>query len=260
MDTIDISVDERGVATLTLAREDKHNALSAQMIAELTEAANRLGADPAVRVVVLTGAGRSFCAGGDLGWMKEQMAADAATRAAEARKLAEMLGALDRMPKPLIGRVQGQAFGGGIGMMSVCDVAVGVEGAKFGLTETRLGLIPATIGPYVVARMGAGRARRVFMSARLFEASEAVDLGLLARAVPAADLDAAIEAEVAPYLNCAPGAVAKAKALVAALEPRVTDAVVDMTIAALVDAWESDEGPEGVSAFFEKRKPRWQQG
>jgi methylglutaconyl-CoA hydratase len=260
MDTIDISVDERGVATLTLAREDKHNALSAQMIAELTEAAKRLGADPAVRVVVLTGAGRSFCAGGDLGWMKEQMAADAATRAAEARKLAEMLGALDRMPKPLIGRVQGQAFGGGIGMMSVCDVAVGVEGAKFGLTETRLGLIPATIGPYVVARMGAGRARRVFMSARLFEASEAVDLGLLAKAVPAADLDAAIEAEVAPYLNCAPGAVAKAKALVAALEPRVTDAVVDMTIAALVDAWESDEGPEGVSAFFEKRKPRWQQG
>ena len=260
MDTIDISVDERGVATLTLAREDKHNALSAQMIAELTEAAKRLGADPAVRVVVLTGAGRSFCAGGDLGWMKEQMAADAATRAAEARKLAEMLGALDRMPKPLIGRVQGQAFGGGIGMMSVCDVAVGVEGAKFGLTETRLGLIPATIGPYVVARMGAGRARRVFMSARLFEASEAVDLGLLAKAVPAADLDAAIEAEIAPYLNCAPGAVAKAKALVAALEPRVTDAVVDMTIAALVDAWESDEGPEGVSAFFEKRKPRWQQG
>jgi len=260
METIRIDVDGRGVATLTLAREDKHNALSAQMIAELTEAAKRLGADPAVRVVVLTGAGRSFCAGGDLGWMKEQMAANAATRAAEARKLAEMLGALDRMPKPLIGRVQGQAFGGGIGMMSVCDVAVGVEGAKFGLTETRLGLIPATIGPYVVARMGAGRARRVFMSARLFEASEVVDLGLLARAVPAADLDAAIEAEVTPYLNCAPGAVAKAKALVAALEPRVTDAVVDMTIAALVDAWESDEGPEGVSAFFEKRKPRWQQG
>jgi len=257
--TIDISVDGRGVATLTLAREDKHNALSAQMIAELTEAAGRLGSDPAVRVVVLTGAGRSFCAGGDLAWMKEQMGADAGTRGREARKLAEMLGVLDRMPKPLIGRVQGQAFGGGIGMMSVCDVAVGVEGAKFGLTETRLGLIPATIGPYVVARMGAGRARRVFMSARIFGAAEAVDLGLLAKAVPAEDLDAAIEAEVAPYLNCAPGAVAKAKALVAALEPRVNDAVVDMTIAALVDAWESDEGPEGVSAFFDKRKPRWQQ-
>jgi methylglutaconyl-CoA hydratase len=260
METIDISVDARGVATLTLNMPERHNALAPQMIADLTEAAARLGADPAVRAVVLTGAGRSFCAGGDLAWMKEQMAADGATRAREARKLAEMLGALDRMPKPLIGRVQGQAFGGGIGMMSVCDVAVGVEGAKFGLTETRLGLIPATIGPYVVARMGASRARRVFMSARIFEADEAVTLGLLAKAVPAEELDAAVEAEVAPYLACAPGAVARAKALVAALEPRVDDAVVAMTIDALVAAWESDEGPEGVSAFFEKRKPRWQQG
>ena len=260
MDTIDIAVDDRGVAVLMLDMPERHNALAPQMIADLTEAAERLGADPAVRVVVLTGNGKSFCAGGDLAWMKDQMSADAATRAREARKLAEMLGALDRMPKPLIGRVQGQAFGGGIGMMSVCDVAVGVDSAKFGLTETRLGLIPATIGPYVVARMGAGRARRVFMSARIFGAAEAVDLGLLAKSVPAEDLDAAVEAEVAPYLTCAPGAVAKAKALVAALEPRVTDAVVDMTIAALVEAWESDEGPEGVSAFFEKRKPSWQQG
>jgi methylglutaconyl-CoA hydratase len=260
MDTIDIAVDDRGVAVLMLDMPERHNALAPQMIADLTEAAERLGADPAVRVVVLTGNGKSFCAGGDLAWMKDQMAADAATRAREARKLAEMLGALDRMPKPLIGRVQGQAFGGGIGMMSVCDVAVGVDSAKFGLTETRLGLIPATIGPYVVARMGAGRARRVFMSARIFGAAEAVDLGLLAKSVPAEDLDAAVEAEVAPYLACAPGAVAKAKALVAALEPRVTDTVVDMTIAALVEAWESDEGPEGVSAFFEKRKPSWQQG
>ncbi|WP_127560889.1 crotonase/enoyl-CoA hydratase family protein [Nioella ostreopsis] len=259
METIDIAVDDRGVAVLMLDMPERHNALAPQMIAELTEAAERLGADPAVRVVVLTGNGKTFCAGGDLAWMKDQMAAGAATRAREARKLAAMLGALDRMPKPLIGRVQGQAFGGGIGMMSVCDVAVGVEGAKFGLTETRLGLIPATIGPYVVARMGASRARRVFMSARIFGAAEAVDLGLLAKAVTAEDLDAAVEAEVAPYLACAPGAVAKAKALVAALEPRVNDAVVDMTIAALVDAWESEEGPEGVSAFFEKRKPSWQQ-
>ena len=260
METIDISVDGRGVAVLMLDRSEKHNALSAQMIAELTEAAERLGRDPAVRVVVLTGSGNSFCAGGDLAWMKEQMRADAATRAAEARKLAEMLGALDRMPKPLIGRVQGQAFGGGIGMMSVCDVAVGIEGAKFGLTETRLGLIPATIGPYVVARMGAARARRVFMSARIFEAEEAVTLGLLARAVAPDDLDAAVEAEIEPYLACAPGAVARAKALVAKLEPRVDDAVVALTIDALVDAWESEEAPEGVAAFFERRKPRWQEG
>ena len=236
METIDIQTDDRGVATLTLARPEKHNALPAQMI---------------VRVVVLTGDGRSFCAGGDLGWMQEQMRADAATRGAEARKLAGMLGALDRMPKPLIGRVQGQAFGGGVGMMSVCDVAVGVDSARFGLTETRLGLIPATIGPYVVARMGAARARRVF------GAEEAVALGLLARAVPEADLDAAVEAEVAPYLNCAPGAVAAAKTLVARLEPRVDAATIDMTIEALVAAWESDEAREGVAAFFDKRKAAW---
>ena len=260
METIDISVDGRGVAVLMLNRPDKHNALSAQMIAELTEAAERLGRDPAVRAVVLTGSGKSFCAGGDLAWMKAQMGADAATRAAEARKLAQMLGALDRMPKPLIGRVQGQAFGGGVGMMSVCDVATGVDTARFGLTETRLGLIPATIGPYVVARMGAAKARRVFMSARIFEADEAVTLGLLARAVAPDELDAAVEAEVAPYLSCAPGAVAKAKALVAKLEPRVDDAAVAMTIDALVEAWEGDEAPEGVAAFFEKRKPRWQEG
>ncbi|NPD18060.1 crotonase/enoyl-CoA hydratase family protein [Alterinioella nitratireducens] len=257
METIDIQTDDRGVATLTLARPEKHNALSAQMIAELTQAAEQLGNDPAVRVVVLTGDGRSFCAGGDLGWMQEQMRADAATRGAEARKLAEMLGALDRMPKPLIGRVQGQAFGGGVGMMSVCDVAIGADGARFGLTETRLGLIPATIGPYVVARMGAARARRVFMSARIFGAEEAVALGLLARAVPEADLDAAVEAEVAPYLNCAPGAVAAAKTLVARLEPRVDAATIDMTIEALVAAWESDEAREGVAAFFDKRKAAW---
>ncbi len=257
-ETIDISTDDRGVATLTLAREDKHNALSAVMIAELTKAAEVLGNDPAIRAVILTGAGKSFCAGGDLGWMQEQMRADAVTRASEARKLAEMLGALDRMPKPLIGKVQGQAFGGGIGMMSICDVAIGADHAKFGLTETRLGLIPATIGPYVVARMGAARARRVFMSARIFGASEAVDLGLLARAVPSRDLDTAIEREVAPYLNVAPGAVAEAKALVAALEPRVDPAMIDLTINALVSRWESEEAKDGIAAFFEKRKPAWQ--
>ncbi|MEZ5912874.1 MAG: enoyl-CoA hydratase-related protein [Paracoccaceae bacterium] len=145
-ETLQIDTDSRGVARLTLNRADKHNALSAMMIAELTAAAAELGRDPAVRVVVLTGAGESFCAGADLGWMKDQMAADAATRAEEATKLAMMLNALNMMPKPLIGRVQGQAFGGGVGMMAVCDVAIGVTGAKFGFTETRLGLIPATTG------------------------------------------------------------------------------------------------------------------
>ncbi|MFT6931746.1 MAG: methylglutaconyl-CoA hydratase [Paracoccaceae bacterium] len=257
MDTVDLRVDARGVAWLTLNRPDKHNAMSGQMIDEITATAARLGRDPAVRVVVLGANGPSFCAGGDLGWMRDQMQADAATRAREASKLADMLGTLDRMPKPLIGRIHGQAFGGGVGMMSVCDVAIGATGAKFGLTETKLGLIPATIGPYVVARMGAARARRVFMSARIFDASEAVDLGLLARAVDAGALDAAIEAEIVPYLACAPGAVADAKALIAKLDPRVTDATVAMSIDALVRRWESEEAQEGIAAFFDKRKANW---
>jgi methylglutaconyl-CoA hydratase len=231
--------------------------MDAAMIGELTEVAGRLGRDPVVRVVVLTGAGRSFCAGGDLGWMRAQMAADASTRAREARALAEMLGALDTMPKPLIGRVQGQAFGGGVGLMSVCDVAIGVEGAKVGLTEVRLGLIPATIGPYVVARMGAARARRVFFSGRIFTASEAVELGLLARAVPQDALDAAVEAEIAPYLSAAPGAVAAGKRLVADLAAPVDAAQIAMTIEALVTRWESTESAEGIAAFFDKRKPAW---
>ena len=253
-ETLKLETDARGVATLTLAREEKHNAMSAQMIAELTGAAAALAADDAVRVVVLTGAGKSFCAGGDLGWMQAQRDMDGPTRSAEAGKLATMLGALNTLPKPLIGRVQGNAFGGGVGMASVCDVAIGVDTLKMGFTETRLGIIPATIGPYVLARMGEGRARRVFMSARLFDAAEAVDLGLLARAVPADALDAAIEAEVVPYLSCAPGAVAAAKQLARDLGPRIDAQVVDHTIAALADSWETEEAAEGIGAFFDKRK------
>lgn len=256
-ETIAIDTDARGVATLTLNRAEKHNAMSAQMMAELTQAADALGKDDAVRVVILTGAGKSFCAGADLGWMAAQRDMDAATRSAEAGKLAAMLGALNTLPKPLIGRLQGNAFGGGVGMASVCDVAIGVDSLKMGFTETRLGIIPATIGPYVLARMGEGRARRVFMSARLFGAAEAVELGLLARAVAAEELDAAVEAEVLPYLNCAPGAVAAAKQLARDLGPRIDEAVVDHTIAALAARWETEEAAEGIGAFFDKRKAQW---
>jgi len=256
-ETILIERDSRGVARLVLNRVEKHNAMNATMIAELEAAAKALAVDDAVRVVVLTGAGDSFCAGGDLGWMQEQMAADGPTRAAEAGRLAAALGALNALPKPLIGRIQGQAFGGGMGLMSVCDVAVGVSGAKFGFTETRLGLIPATIGPYVLARMGEAMARRVFMSARLFDADEAQTLGLLARVVAPAALDAAIEAEIKPYLACAPGAVASAKALALRLGAAPAPEDVAHSIGELVARWESDEAAEGIAAFFGKRKPAW---
>ncbi|PCJ05579.1 MAG: enoyl-CoA hydratase [Rhodobacteraceae bacterium] len=256
--TITLVTDPRGVATLTLNRAEKHNAMSGEMIGELTAAARQISKDDAIRVVVLTGTGKSFCAGGDLGWMRAQMAADSATRFAQARKLAEMLQALNTLPKPLIGALQGNAFGGGVGMASVCDVAIGVDHLKMGLTETKLGIIPATIGPYVMARMGEAKARRVFMSSRLFGAEEAVELGLLARAVPADKLAEAVEAEVLPYLNCAPGAVAAAKQLARDLGPIIDDAVIDLTIEALVERWQTEEAEEGIGAFFDRRKPRWQ--
>lgn len=255
--TIRVGTDARGVARLTLARPTKRNALSGAMIDALAAAAARLGRDPAVRAVVLDADGAAFCAGGDLDWMRAQMAADRRQRAAEATRLARMLGALNEMPKPLIARVQGDAFGGGVGLLAVADVAIGAEGARLGFTETRLGLIPATIGPYVVARMGAAMARRVFMSARLFDADEAVRLGLLARVVPQEALDAAIEAELAPCLAAAPGAVAAAKALVRRLGPQIDEAVIAESVEALVARWETDEAREGIAAFFDKRPPSW---
>ncbi len=256
-ETIRLTTDERGVATLTLNRPEKHNSMSAQMISELSEAAKALASDRSLRAVVLTGEGESFCAGGDLAWMKEQFAADRATRIAEARHLANMLGALNTLPQPLIGRVNGQAYGGGMGMMSVCDVAIGADHAKFGFTETRLGLIPATISPYVIARMGEAYARRVFMSARLFGADEAKSLGLLAKTVSTDDLDEAVEAEIKPYLSAAPGAVARSKRLTRMLGPEINQLKIEATIEALADAWDDAEAHEGVAAFFEKRRPNW---
>jgi methylglutaconyl-CoA hydratase len=254
-DTLKLDTDARGVATLTLNRPEKRNAMSGEMIAELHSVADVLAADDSVRVVVLTGAGGSFCAGGDLNWMKAQIGANDATRAAEAGKLAAMLGALNALPKPLIGRIEGSAFGGGVGLASICDVAVCAPDTKFGLTENRLGLIPATIGPYVLARMGEGAARRVFMSSRVFDASEAQALGLISKI--GADLEALVEAEVVPYLACAPGAVAEAKALALQLGGAPSPSDVAVSIEALVTRWQSEEAGEGVDAFLSKRKASW---
>lgn len=255
--TITLATDDRGVATLTLNRPERHNALSGEMCDELAAAAAELNAASGLRAVVLTGAGASFCAGGDLGWMRDQFAATRAGRLAEARRLAGMLRALNELDLPLIGRVNGAAYGGGVGMMSVCDVAVVADGAQFGLTETRLGIIPATISPYVLARMGEGRARTVFFSARIFDAAEAQALGLAARVVPAEALDAAVEAEVAPYFTTAPGAVTAAKRLARSLGPRIDEAVIEATIARLADVWETEEAQAGVAAFLEKRPAPW---
>lgn len=256
-ETLTLSQDARGIARLTLNRPARHNALSAQMIAELTEAAARLAAAPEVRVVVLAAEGESFCAGGDLAWMKEQIEGGPDARRTGAKALAGMLNALNTLPKPLIGRVQGPAYGGGLGLMSVCDACIGADHARFGLTETKLGLIPATISPYVIARIGGAAARRHFLSARLFDASEAARIGLLAESVPLDDLDATLEAHVRPFLACAPGAVAESKALVARLSPAIDAAMLEETVALLIARWEDPEAAEGIAAFLEKRRPGW---
>lgn len=256
-ETIRVAVDGKGVATLTLARPEKHNALSGTMISELTTVARLLGADAAVRVVVLSAEGASFCAGGDLGWMKAQIEADRAARMKEAKRLALLFKALNDLERPVIARVQGNSFGGGVGLLCVADVAVAADIAKFGLTETRLGLIPATISPYVVARIGEGQARPLFMSGRIFDAETARAAGLLTRVVPSGDLDAAVEAEIEPYLQVAPGAAGQSKALARSLGMPITADVIEATIERLADVWETDEAREGISAFLEKRDPWW---
>lgn len=256
-ETIRIDQDDRGVATLWLTRTDKHNAMSALMMDELRHAAETLGADDSVRVVILAAEGKTFCAGGDLAWMREQFEADSAKRMSEARRLADMLLALDRLPKPLIGRLQGNALGGGVGLASVCDCAIGADHIQMGLTEVKLGLIPATIGPYVIARMGAARARQVFFQGRVFDAPEAERLGLLSRVVFPENLDEAVEAEVVPYLKAAPNAVARAKALVRELGGGADPAQIDVSVTALAEIWAGDESSEGIAAFFERRPAAW---
>ena len=255
MKTLHVTTDPRGVVHVALNTPERRNVLSAAMIAELTELAQGIGRE--ARAVVLSGAGPVFCAGGDLDWMRAQMQADRAQRIREARKLADMLHAMNTLGAPLVGRLHGGAFGGGIGLACVCDVAVAAEGTQFCFSETRLGIIPATIGPYVLARIGEGKARRVFMSARVFDAAEAERLGIVARAVPAGDLDAAVEAEVAPYLQTAPGAVAAAKRLTRDLGPRIDPQVIEDSVRRLADIWESAEAMHGISAFLEKRRPDW---
>lgn len=256
-ETIRISQDARGVATVTLARPEKHNAMNALMIGELTEAALALGADAAVRAVILTGEGRSFCAGGDLGWMRAQAEKDRAGKMQEARSLARMLGLWDALPKPLIGQVHGAAYGGGIGLVAVCDVVIAEESTRFALTETRLGLIPATIGPFVVRRMGEAFARQVFFTARPFDAAFLLRAGLVARICTADGMADAVAEEVAAILDCAPGAVAAAKALCRDLAGQDPMRAADMTANALADRWETAETQEGIAAFFAKDTPSW---
>ncbi len=253
--TISLRTDTNGITTLTLDRPDKHNALSAKMIAEITGATKKLAKDTSTRVVILAGNGKSFCSGGDLAWMKEQMTATRSQRIAEARKLAEMLFHLNTLPMPVIGHVHGNAFGGGVGLISVCDTAYCSKNAKFALTEVKLGLIPATISPYVSAKIGEANARYAGLSARMMSSCMAEKVGLITEVVE--DVDAMVNEEARRYLELAPAAVAATKALFRSLGPKIDKDVIDQTIERLADTWEHPEAMEGVSAFFEKRAPNW---
>ncbi|MDX5595554.1 crotonase/enoyl-CoA hydratase family protein [Pseudovibrio sp. SPO723] len=256
-ETLEIERADNGITTLWLAREDKHNAMSAQMMDELVHAADELETDDSTRVVILAAKGKTFCAGGDLTWMQAQAEKDRAGKIEEAQRLAGMLKRLDALGKPMIARVHGPAYGGGVGLMSICDLVVASHGTKFALTETRLGLIPATIGPYVVRRMGEGNARQVFMSAKAFGPERAKDLGLVSLVTGADALDTVVQEEAQSYLSCAPGAVADAKALCCALARMPAEGQINYTVGKLADRWETEEAQAGIDAFFAKKTPPW---
>ncbi|QDY69479.1 crotonase/enoyl-CoA hydratase family protein [Qingshengfaniella alkalisoli] len=258
-ETIRMETDPRGVAQVVLNRPDKHNAMDAQMIAELTDAARQLAEDNMVRVVVLRGEGKTFCAGGDLGWMRSQAEQDRAGKIAEARKLADMLGLWNALPKPVIGRIHGAAFGGGLGLLAICDVAVAERSTRFALTETRLGLIPATIGPFVMRKLGEGYGRQVFLNSKPFDADFLWRAGAVAKVCAAEQLDETVEAEVNALLQCAPSAVADAKALCLSLKDMSAADAYEASIDALANRWETAEAQDGIRAFFAKEAPAWRE-
>ena len=255
-ETIIVTVDNC-VAELALNRAEKHNAINALMIKEIRQAVSVLSADDSIRVVVLAAKGKSFCAGADLNWMKQQAERDRAGKISESTELALMLRDLDELNKPLIGKIQSAAYGGGIGMVSVCDIAIATDKAKFALTETKLGLIPATIGPYVVRRLGEANARQVFMNGKPFDAQKAIQFGLLSNVVAEEQLEQAVQSEINAFLLCAPGAVADAKSLCLNLARNPDKDHLDMTANRLADRWQSKEAKAGIDAFFSATKAPW---
>jgi methylglutaconyl-CoA hydratase len=253
-----VDTDARGVATVTLNRPAIHNAFDDALIAELTAALRRLEADAAVRAVALTGSGQSFSAGGDLNWMRRMAQYSEAENFADAMALAELLRTLNELAKPTLARVNGAAFAGGLGLVCCCDVAVAAEEAVFCISEVRLGLVPATISPYVVAAIGPRAARRYFLTAERFSAAEARRIGLVHEVAPRAELDAAVERMLTALLDGGTAAQARSKRLIAEVQDRpVTEAMMSLTARAIAEARASVEGREGLAAFFEKRKPAW---
>jgi methylglutaconyl-CoA hydratase len=255
--TLDIHVSHR-VAVIWMARETVRNAFNETSIAELTEAFQTLGDDPEVRAIVLGGKGPAFCAGADLAWMKRMASFTHDENRADALKLATMLRTIHECKKPVIARVHGDAYAGGVGLVAACDIAVAAIGTGFCLSETKLGLIPATIGPYVIRAMGVSAARRYFLTAERFDASEAFRIGLVHELAPADELDTRINELLGTLMLTSTNAVTESKRLVRELAARpIDDAVVIDTAERIAAIRTSEDGREGVRAFLEKRKPRW---
>ena len=247
-----------GSLRITLNRPQIHNAFDERLIAELTVELTRAAADPGVRVVVLTGSGRSFSAGADLNWMHRTASYGEAENLADARALAKLMATLNELPKPTIARVNGAALGGGTGLVACCDIVVASAEAVFGTTEVRLGLIPSVIGPYVVAAIGLRQARRLMLTGERIDAAAAARIGLVHEVVEAGQLDAAVEATLGYLLRGGPGALAAAKRLVQELAGRpIGPDLIDDTAKRIAALRVTPEAREGLAAFLDKRPPSW---
>lgn len=254
-----IRTDE-AVTTVSLARPDSHNALNANLIGELTRVFDDLAGDEGVRVVVLAGEGRSFCAGADVGYMRDTADLSYEQNLEDAGRLGAMFRAVDECPKPVVAKIRGAAMGGGAGLVAAADVAVADEGARFAFSEVRLGIAPATIAPFVVRKIGASHARSLFLTGERFGAARAREIGLVHESVPSDDLDTAVEEKVGRLLQGGPQAQAAVKALLRQLEsvePMDAPGLMSRLISELRSG---EEGQEGLAAFLEKRGPRWRGG
>ena len=257
-ETILFQREPNGVARLILNRPEAKNAMNGTMYDEGRAVVAEIDRDPAIRIVILSGTGTAFCSGGDFKYQQSQAKRPQAERLAEASKLALWLGVIDRLTKPVIGRINGVAYGGGLGLVSVCDVAIAPATVNFCLSEASLGLMPSMISPYVVRKMGVSNARSVFLNARVFSAHEAKDFGVLHEVVAdEAALDAAVERQVQLFLRCAPGAVAATKKLVEVVGGQPPEASFDYTVNLVAQMWASAEAEEGIKSFLEKRAPNW---
>jgi methylglutaconyl-CoA hydratase len=246
-----------GRARVTLARPAVRNAFNAELIARLSETFLALGSDPGVRLVVLDGEGPTFCGGADVNWMRGALELGEAENVRDAEAMSDMLRAIDRCPKPVIARVQGAALGGGAGLCAVCDVVVAADDATFGFTETKLGIIPAVISPFVIAKIGVSHARRLFLTGERFDARRAQAIGLVHEVVRSAGLDDAVDAIAHELETAGPAAVTAIKGLIAAVRVASYEESRELTARAIARARTSAEGQEGLRAFLERRRAAW---